>query len=217
MDKIHSHIAQLREDFTKGELSENDVAKNPFAQFEKWMKEAVESNVLEVQAMNLATVNELGQPSSRIVYMREYSNHQLTFYTNFESKKGKHIAHSKYGSCLFFWTELERQIRLEGELIKADDAISDAYFNARPRESQISAWASPQSKVLKSREELNQLITEIDKKFEGQAVPRPAFWGGYHLNIRYYEFWQGRKSRRHDRIAYEQNETNEWIITRLAP
>ncbi len=217
MDKIHSHIAQLREDFTKGELNENDVAKNPFVQFEKWLKEAVEANVLEVQAMNLSTVNETGHPSSRIVYLREYANHQLTFYTNFESRKGQQISHSKYGCCLFFWPELERQIRLEGELIKTDESISDVYFNARPRESQISAWASPQSKTLKSREELHQLIAETEKKFEGQTIPRPPFWGGYHLNIQYYEFWQGRKSRRHDRIAYEQNEVKEWMIKRLAP
>jgi pyridoxamine 5'-phosphate oxidase len=217
MDKIHSHIAQLREDFTKGELNETDVAKNPFTQFEKWVQEAVDASVLEVQAMNLATVDEAGKPSSRIVYLREYSNHQVTFYTNFESRKGQQISHSEFGCCSFFWPELERQIRLEGKLVKADDKVSDAYFNARPRESQVSAWASPQSKTLINRNELQDLITSIEKKFEGQTIPRPPFWGGYQLNITYYEFWQGRKSRRHDRICYEQTPSNDWLIKRLAP
>jgi pyridoxamine 5'-phosphate oxidase len=217
MDNVRKHIAQLREDFIKGELNEKDIAPNPFQQFEKWMKEAVEANVLETQAMQLATVNRQGFPSSRTVYLREYNNHQFIFYTNFESRKGNELAENNRAACLFFWPELERQIRIEGSIKKASDKVSDAYFNARPRESQISAWASPQSQLLKSRGELEERIAMLEKQFEGKPIPRPDFWGGYVLTAHYYEFWQGRKSRRHDRLVYEQDAQYNWQIQRLAP
>ncbi len=217
MDDTRNFISKLREDFTKGELSETDVDRNPFIQFENWMKQAVEAKVMEVQAMMLSTVDTAGMPCSRIVYLREYAHHQLTFYTNYESRKGEHLSYHPYASCLFFWPELERQIHVRGKIIKASDAVSDAYFNARPRESQLSAWASPQSQVIESRAVLDARLATLELTYKDKPIPRPPFWGGFILQATYYEFWQGRKNRRHDRIAYQLEAGEVWQQMRLAP
>jgi pyridoxamine 5'-phosphate oxidase len=216
MDALKNHITQLREDFTKGSLTEADVLSNPFAQFTQWLQQAVDSRIPEVQAMNLATVSEAGKPTSRIVYLREFENNTFSFYSNYQSKKAQELEKNPCASLLFFWPELERQIRIEGLVQKGSAAQSDAYYNARPYESKIGAWASQQSKSLNSRKELETKIEALKKEFTPESIKRPDFWGAYVLEADYYEFWQGRKSRLHDRISYTLI-NNNWQIARLAP
>jgi len=201
----------------KGELSENDIQKSPDLQFDKWMQDAVDAKVNEAPACNLATVDANNKPSARIIYLREFSNNEFYFYTNYNSRKGNDIAENPNVCLTFFWSELERQIRIEGVISqKADPTKSDTYFNARPVDSKIGAWSSPQSKTLKNREELNTLIDINKNKFSNQEIPRPEFWGGYLIKANYYEFWQGRKNRLHDRISFSL-ENGTWKIERLAP
>jgi len=216
MDKLRETIIKLREDFTKGTLNESDVAKNPAQQFEKWLQQAVEAKVPEVQAMTLATVSPDGKPSARIVYLREFEHNQFWFYGNYESRKAKHMEANPNISLSFFWPELERQIRIEGSVIKCHPNNSDTYFNNRPFESKLGSWASNQSGVISSRDELIQKVEELKNKFSPETIHRPDFWGGWILQATYYEFWQGRKSRLHDRIVYEL-ENNVWQVKRLAP
>ncbi|MFN8117441.1 MAG: pyridoxamine 5'-phosphate oxidase [Bacteroidia bacterium] len=217
MSQVNQHISQLREDFMKGELSENNLNKTPDLQFEQWMKDAIDAKVNEVPACNLATVDKNNKPSARIIYLREFSNNEFYFYTNYDSRKGQQIAENPNVCLTFFWPELERQIRIEGVITqKAEKEKSDAYFNARPQDSKIGAWSSPQSRVLNNREELNTFIEGNKAKFHNQEIPRPEFWGGYIIKANYYEFWQGRKNRLHDRIAYTL-ENGNWKIERLAP
>ena len=217
MSQVNQHISQLREDFMKGELSENNLSKTPDLQFEQWMKDAIDAKVNEVPACNLATVDKNNKPSARIIYLREFSNNEFYFYTNYDSRKGQHIAENPNVCLTFFWPELERQIRIEGVITqKAEAEKSDAYFNARPQDSKIGAWSSPQSRVLNNREELNTFIEGNKTKFNNQEIPRPEFWGGYIIKANYYEFWQGRKNRLHDRIAFTL-ENGNWKIERLAP
>lgn len=217
MSQVNQHISQLREDFMKGELSENNLNKTPDLQFEQWMKDAIDAKVNEVPACNLATVDKNNKPSARIIYLREFSNNEFYFYTNYDSRKGQQIAENPNVCLTFFWPELERQIRIEGVITqKAEAEKSDAYFNARPLDSKIGAWSSPQSRVLNNREELNTFIEGNKTKFNNQEIPRPEFWGGYVIKANYYEFWQGRKNRLHDRIAFTL-ENDNWKIERLAP
>ena len=216
MDHLREQIIKLREDFTKGTLNETDVNENPALQFEKWLAQAVEAKVPEVQAMTLATVSEDGKPASRIVYLREFEHNQFWFYGNYNSKKAKHMEKNPNISLSFFWPELERQIRIEGAVIKCHPSNSDAYYNNRPYESKIGSWASNQSGELTSREELINKVEELKKQFTPETIKRPEFWGGWILQATYYEFWQGRKSRLHDRIVYSL-ENNDWKIKRLAP
>jgi pyridoxamine 5'-phosphate oxidase len=201
----------------KGELSENNLNKTPDMQFEQWMKDAIDAKVNEVPACYLATVDKNNKPSARIIYLREFSDNEFYFYTNYDSRKGQQIAENPNVCLTFFWPELERQIRIEGVISKKAEAEkSDAYFNARPQDSKIGAWSSPQSKVLKNREELNTFIENNKTKYKDQEIPRPEFWGGYIIKANYYEFWQGRKNRLHDRIAFTLENSN-WKIERLAP
>lgn len=216
MSHVNQHISQLREDFLKGELSESTLENTPDLQFEKWMKEAIAAKVIEVAACNLATIGLNNKPANRIVYLREFSDNLFYFYTNYNSRKAKEIANNPNVSLNFFWPELERQIRIEGIVTLAENEKSDAYFNARPQDSKIGAWSSPQSQVIKGREELETNIEKTKLQFEGKDVPRPDFWGGYIIKANYYEFWQGRKNRLHDRIAFTL-ENNNWKIERLAP
>jgi len=217
MSQANQHISQLREDFMKGQLSENSIHKTPDLQFEQWMKEAIDAKVNEVPACNLATVSINNKPSARIVYLREFFDHTFYFYTNYDSRKAQEIANNPNVCLTFFWPELERQIRIEGIVIqKAEVEKSDAYFNARPLDSKIGAWSSPQSKVIAGRNELDKNIENTKEKFKNQEIIRPDFWGGYIIKAQYYEFWQGRKNRLHDRIAFTL-ENNTWKIERLAP
>lgn len=217
MSQLTDHIAQLREDFMKGELSETSMAPWPSFQFENWMQEAVQSNISEVQAFHLCTVSKTSKPSSRIVYLREFFDNHFYFYTNYHSRKAVEMSHNQEVCMTFFWPELERQIRIEGTVSIAEKEKSDAYFEARPTESKIGAWSSPQSSEISSRDILNQWVQENSHRFKNQSIPRPDFWGGYVITANYYEFWQGRKSRLHDRISYTLENGEHWKIRRLAP
>jgi pyridoxamine 5'-phosphate oxidase len=216
MSALRDEIKKLREDFMMHTLSEEDVKKDPFEQFELWLGQAVEAKTPEVQAMVLSTVSSEGKPSSRIVYLREFHDHQFWFYGNYNSRKASDMATNQNISLNFFWPSLERQIRIEGTVVKCDSIHSDHYFYNRPRESQIGAWASQQSSGIKNRVALEHLVEEYTKQFEGQTVARPEFWGGWIVTANYYEFWQGRKSRLHDRISFALKD-QEWLIQRLAP
>lgn len=216
MDELKDHINKLREDFTKGTLNETDVNTDPALQFELWLQQAVESKINEVQAVHLSSVSLEGKPSSRIVYLREFQNNNYSFYTNYNSKKAQQLFKNPNAAFTFFWPDLERQVRMEGVVVKASAAQSDSYFNQRPYESKIGAWASEQSHLLNSREELEKKVEELKKQYSPETIKRPEFWGGLILKVNYYEFWQGRKSRLHDRICYELKKGN-WKISRLAP
>ncbi len=216
MSGVNEHISQLREDFMRGTLSEKGIALLPHLQFEQWMQEAVDAKVNEAQAFNLATVGADHKPSARVVYLREFSENTFYFYTNYQSHKAHDIEINPYVCATFFWPELERQVRIEGLARVADKTKSDAYFQARPAESKLGAWSSPQSRVIASRDVLEELVKKNTEAFAGKEVPRPEFWGGYVIEASYYEFWQGRKSRLHDRIAFVKEE-GAWKIERLAP
>lgn len=216
MSDLKSHIINLREDFTKGSLSESEVDKNPALQFELWLKQAIEMGVPEAQAMTLSTISSEKKPTSRIVYLREFENNCFCFYGNYNSRKAENMKINKNASINFFWPKLERQVRIEGTINFCSPQQSDNYFNSRPRESQIGAWASAQSAIIANREELEKKLEYFKMLYENKPVPRPDNWGGWVLKADYYEFWQGRKSRLHDRICYRL-ENNNWSIARLAP
>jgi pyridoxamine 5'-phosphate oxidase len=209
-------IADIRQDYKKNALAEADMAVNPFEQFKKWWDEALASKIDEVNAMTLATVNALGKPSARIVLLKGLKEDGFEFFTNYESDKAKEMATNKHVALVFFWKELERQIRIEGIVSKTSEAVSDTYFLSRPQESQIGAWSSPQSSVIKDRSILEENVNNIREKFEHTTIVRPPFWGGYIVKPTLIEFWQGRSSRLHDRIEYFIEKDN-WQIRRLAP
>jgi pyridoxamine 5'-phosphate oxidase len=209
-------IADIRKDYQLKSLAESEVAKNPFAQFSVWWEEAVQSAIVEVNAMALSTVSPEGRPSSRIVLLKGYNEEGFVFFTNYTSHKGNQIEHNQHVSLLFFWKELERQVRIEGTASKIAADESDAYFNSRPVGSRLGAWASPQSQKIADRDILNQELEKVTAQFQEQEIPRPPHWGGYRVQPTSIEFWQGRSSRLHDRILYEQVD-QQWQISRLAP
>jgi pyridoxamine 5'-phosphate oxidase len=214
-NSLNEYTKNLRHDFAKTSFDEKDADNDPFRQFEKWFSETIQSKATEPNAMVLSTVTKKGKPSSRIVLLRGLSNNGFNFFTNYNSRKGKELKENPHACLLFFWPELERQVRIEGKIEVAPAAVSDEYFALRPRESRIGACASPQSKILKSRKELEKLVDAINAKYS-EDVPRPKNWGGYILKATYYEFWQGRQNRLHDRICYS-FKGKKWIKNRLAP
>ena len=216
MENLRLYINTLRHDFSKQSLSESDVDKNPILQFEKWFKEAVNAKVNEPNAMTVCTATKDGKPSARILLIRNFDENGFVFYTNYNSRKGLEIEENPYCSILFFWPELERQVRIEGVLQKQSREESDIYFQTRPRTSKLGAWSSPQSKIIESRKVLDEAYQKNSEKFPDEQVPRPEFWGGYLLKPNRIEFWQGRPSRLHDRIVYEKQNAG-WDIVRLAP
>lgn len=214
--ETNDFLKKLRHDFAQSQLSENEIQKNPFEQFNQWLAEAIKAEVNEPIATTLSTVSKYGQPSSRIVYIRDVTDSGFVFFTNYLSKKGIDISLNPKGCLNFFWPELERQIRIEGIIEKVSHEISDAYFNDRPKASQIGAHASHQSHTLESREELEQRVANLTEEYQNQDVPRPSNWGGYILVPHFFEFWQGRPSRLHDRITFNKEE-EDWKIVRLNP
>lgn len=210
-------LAELRKDYSKASLDIKDVHKNPIDQFNHWFNEAQQAQLVEPNAMTLSTVTEDGRPSGRIVLLKAVENGKFIFFTNFQSQKGKELENNPSCALTFFWADLERQVRIEGVAARTSDASAEKYFQSRPRASQIGAWSSPQSSIIQSREILEVRVTEMEKKFEGKDVlPKPHQWGGFEVTPLEIEFWQGRRSRLHDRIVYTQAE-GEWSIHRLAP
>jgi pyridoxamine 5'-phosphate oxidase len=211
------NISDLRKEYSRATLDISNVLPDPVKQFEKWFDEAVQAGISEPNAMHLATVNEQGKPSSRIVLLKGIEKEGFVFYTNYQSKKGKELDQNPACAITFFWADIERQVRMEGVAERVDTKTSETYFQSRPRGSQIGAWASPQSSVVKDRLILEQRFLEIEKKFETQkALPRPHQWGGYRIDPLLIEFWQGRAGRLHDRIQFTKVE-GVWRIDRLAP
>lgn len=210
-------IADLRKEYSKASLDITHVHTDPMKQFEKWFNEALSAQVMEPNAMNLATVNESGKPTSRIVLLKGVENDQFLFFTNYQSVKGKALENNPACALTFFWPELERQVRIEGTAERVETERSEQYFQSRPRNSQIGAWASPQSAIIESRKLLEERVVQLENKFKEQAVlPKPNQWGGFKVTPLLIEFWQGRPSRLHDRIQYTKVENN-WRIFRLAP
>jgi pyridoxamine 5'-phosphate oxidase len=208
--------SQLRVDYKRAALSERDAASDPFELFTRWFDEAVAAAIPEPNAMTLATVDGAGRPAARIVLMKGIDARGVVFHTNYDSRKGRDLAGNPRAALLFFWVELERQVRIDGtaERVSAED--SDAYFAARPRGSQISAWASPQSAPVTDRAWLEARFAECEARFASGAVPRPPNWGGVRVVPDRFEFWQGRTSRLHDRLVWSR-QGDGWTIGRLAP
>jgi pyridoxamine 5'-phosphate oxidase len=209
-------IAAIRQDYKMNSLLEVNMVSNPIEQFSTWFNEAIASKIEEVNAMTLATVNKAGQPSARIVLLKGMSENGFEFFTNYESHKAEDMAQNEKVALVFFWKELERQIRIEGTVEKLTAEKSDAYFNSRPLESRIGAWSSPQSRVIDNRAFLENNVQAKKEHFEKYDITRPDFWGGYVVKPITIEFWQGRSNRLHDRIQYFK-ENNDWCIRRLAP
>jgi len=213
----NNSIAAMRKVYQLKSLEENDVDANPLKQFKNWWQESINSHVQEPNAMTLATCNASGKPSARIVLLKGVDENGFVFFTNYNSRKGHEIAENSFAALVFFWKELERQIRIEGKVRKTSEKESDEYFSIRPRESQLGAWSSPQSKVVESADVLQQNMKKFYDKFHEQEIPRPEFWGGYIVEPNVIEFWQGKPGRLHDRLQYSLNENNNWIVQRLAP
>jgi pyridoxamine 5'-phosphate oxidase len=209
-------LKNIRQDYKQKKLNKYDIHSNPFKQFEIWLNEALDAECLEPTATTLATVGKDNIPSARTVLLKAVENSSFIFFTNYQSHKGKQIAENPYASLLFFWPELERQVRIEGETVKTSSVYSDEYFESRPRESQIGTWISEQSKNISNRVFLEDQYFSYKNSHKGKTIKRPPYWGGYALKPFSLEFWQGRSGRLHDRLKYT-IEDNEWIIKRLAP
>ena len=210
------NLAAIRQDFCKQELSPEDCLADPHAQFERWLHEAISAQVPEPTAMHLATVGADGRPSARLVLLKAVELKQFVFYSNYLSRKGEQLAHNKFVALTFFWPELERQVRIEGQAHAVAPEVSDAYFASRPYTSRIGAWASQQSAALDSKTTLVKRAAEFTLKYFNE-VPRPAHWGGYAVSADRIEFWQGRPSRLHDRVLYTLTADGQWTRTRLYP
>jgi pyridoxamine 5'-phosphate oxidase len=216
MSEAKKIIETMRADYGLETLDESTLSPDPLHQFEKWMMYAISKNMSEPHAMNLATVNNAGRVSSRIVLLRDFNKNGFSFYTNYNSKKAQELAEGKLCALNFFWQPLQKQVRIEGTVLKLSATESDNYFASRPRESQIGAHASEQSHVLKNREELEQKFKNLTQSFGNKNIPRPSNWGGFIVTPLLFEFWQGRPNRLHDRIQYSL-QNDEWKIERLNP
>lgn len=214
---MKQHISELRKEYTKHSLDAGSVDADPLIQFQAWFDEAMAAEVPEPNAMSLSTVSDKGLPSCRIVLLKGIDDGGFVFYTNYASDKGRDLAQKPVAALTFFWAELERQVRIQGTVTQVSKETSTAYFQSRPRESQVGAWVSPQSSPISDRSILEERQARIEERFDGQKkLPRPEQWGGYHVQPFLIEFWQGRPSRLHDRIVYVL-ENEAWTIRRLAP
>jgi pyridoxamine 5'-phosphate oxidase len=210
-------LSDIRKDYSKATLEIDTVNQNPIVQFSQWFNEAISSKVLEPNAMNVATINEQGRPTSRIMLLKGIEGSKLQFFTNYQSKKGRELENNPAVALTFFWPELERQVRIEGIAQRVEITTSETYFQSRPRGSQIGAWSSPQSTIIKTREILEERVKQMEKRFENlEVLPKPNQWGGFEVEPFLFEFWQGRPSRLHDRIEYTFVDS-KWDIHRLAP
>jgi pyridoxamine 5'-phosphate oxidase len=210
-------IAERRKDYSLFNLREDEVDPDAIRQFERWFDKATKAGVPEPDAMTLATATPDGRPSARIVLLRGLDDRGFGFFTNYDSRKGRELDANPFAALVFFWQEIERQVRVEGRVQRLSADESDHYFQSRPASSRIGAWASPQSEVIKSRESLENRCRELEKGFEDGAIPRPSNWGGFRLVPETIEFWQGRPSRLHDRLRYTRHAQSKWLIERLAP
>jgi len=217
MNESNDPIASIRVEYKLKSLSEEDTASNAYEQFSKWWSEARNSHLHEINAMTLATADKNGTPSARIVLLKGYDARGFVFFTNYNSAKGNELAENPKASLLFFWKELERQVRIDGTVEKISGIESDIYFKSRPVGSQVGAWASPQSTVIENRQVIENNFQKYEQQFEAGNIPRPEHWGGYLVKPSKIEFWQGRSSRLHDRIQYSFQTDGSWNRERLAP
>lgn len=219
-DSIQQTIAEMRQDYRAGTLRRRDLAASPIEQFAIWFDQAVKSEIREPNAMTLCTLGEDGIPNARTVLMKDFGREGVTFYTNYESRKGREIAHHPEASVLFFWKELERQVHVRGRVSKTSQADSEAYYFSRPYDARIGAWASQQSQEIPDRDWLSNRAADFEAKYPDDGspncVPLPEFWGGYHLEPVTVEFWQGQPGRKHDRFVYSLT-SDDWNISRLSP
>jgi len=214
--QVRKSINNLRREYKLNKLSEKTVQQDPLNQFEKWFKDVLKVGLIEPNAMILATADNKAKPSVRVVLMKEYSREGFTFFTNYTSRKGQNLSDNSHASILFFWAELERQVRVEGLIKKISRTESKKYFDTRPLESRLAAWTSEQSKMIPGRDYLEAKFQIFKRQFKGRQIPVPPDWGGFRLVPEYFEFWQGRESRLHDRICYKKV-TKKWKIFRLSP
>lgn len=211
-------ILHLRQDYDSEALRSADMATDPVSQFHHWFQDALKAGVKEPNAMTLATATSDGRPSARIVLLKDYGSEGFSFFTNYGSRKGNELDQNPYAALAFHWIDLQRQVRIEGMVERLSEEASRAYFQSRPRGSQVGAWASPQSSVLESREWLEQRVVTLEEQYDGQEkLPLPDFWGGYLVRPNLFEFWQGQPSRLHDRFQYSPKVEGGWLIQRLAP
>ncbi len=210
-------VEKLRREYKGQGIAKDNVHEDPLQQFEKWFQVAVESNLIDSNAMTLATADAEGRPSSRVVLLKGYDQRGFVFYTNYKSRKAVQLDENPHASLCFYWKEFERQIRIRGQVVRLPREESESYFETRPRDSQIGAWASLQSGIVENRAELEKNFRKYEEKFKGKEVPLPEFWGGYLLEPTVYEFWQGRPSRMHDRLEYKWSKNEGWKIRRLSP
>jgi pyridoxamine 5'-phosphate oxidase len=197
-------------------LSKTNINKNPFEQFSNWYKLADDAGFIHPDAMTLATADKNGKPSARIVLLKSFDEKGFVFFTNYESRKGNELEVNPYASLVFYWDKIDKQVRIEGSIEKISEKESEEYYHNRPQGSQIGALASPQSKVIKDREYLDEKFSELSRKYEGKEIPLPENWGGYRVKPFYFEFWQSRDNRLHDRICFTR-ERDSWKLERLAP
>jgi pyridoxamine 5'-phosphate oxidase len=214
---MNKAIADLRKEYSSETLLEKDVASEPIQQFQKWWDQAIETEILEANAMTLATASADGLPSARVVLIKDFDERGFVFYTNYKSYKAEQLEENPKACLVFYWKELERQVRIIGLVEKVSETESNQYFHSRPIGSRIGAWASPQSKVIENREWLESEFEKRKEEFRDEQVSRPPHWGGYRVKPVIIEFWQGRYSRLHDRIQYSLEENGTWKIERLAP
>ncbi len=215
---MNQSVADLRQNYTLGELTETNVESNPIQQFKLWFEQAVAADIMEPNAMTLATATPDGKPTARIVLLKGFDERGFVFYTNYQSLKGQQAIANPQAALVFFWDRVQRQVRIEGKIAKVSPEESDCYFFSRPLGSQIGAWVSPQSQVIPDREFLAAKQQEIEDKYQNQdQISRPEHWGGFRVVPEVIEFWQGRPNRLHDRLVYRLQSDNSWIVERLSP